>query len=213
MLLLILKVRGIHVQIQMKNIYPNELKTEIKLTDTEEMTRTIGINLKRARLERGFSLDDVSARSTVSKSMLSDIERGRKCPTVAVLHKICDGIRVSLPSLLKVPDKFIEVVKNQERSNHKDVDLQEIFKYDINTSLEIFRTRIAPHTEIPEKPHGEKVWKYIMVIEGTFTLILDNETYEIGKGEAVRFLANKKHTYANKTDDDLLMFNITYYEG
>lgn len=198
----------------MEKIYmPDDLEQGEKFTNTEEVTRTIGVNLKRARLERGFSLDEVSSRSTVSKSMLSDIERGRKCPTVAILYKICEGIHVSLPSLLKAPEKFVEVIKAEEMIPHGGLDLQRLFRYDINTSMEIHKFRIAPKTSIQAESHAERIWEYIMVIDGTFTLILDDDSYSIGKGEAIRFLANRKHTYANETDEDVLAFNIVYYGG
>ena len=194
----------------------DELESDEKFAefaDTEEMTRIIGMNLKRARQERGFSLDEVSSRSSVSKSMLSDIERGRKCPTVAVLYKICEGIHVSLPSLLKAPDKIVEVVKDQELIHQGGVDLQYLFRYDISTSMEVHKTRFAPNSEIHAESHGERVWEYIFVIDGEFTLILDDDVYEAGPGEAVRFLANRKHTYANRTDKPLWVFDIVYYGG
>lgn len=194
-----------------KIFMPEELNSDEKFADAEDMTRIIGANLKRARLERGLSLDEVSAKSNVSKSMLSDIERGRKCPTVAVLYKICEGILVSLPSLLKAPEKVVEVVRNQEPVNHGSVDVQVIFKYDINTSMESHKVKIAPHGEFPADSHGSGVWEYIFVLEGRFTLILDDETYELEKGEAVKFLANRKHTYANRTDKDLWVYDIIYY--
>lgn len=196
-----------------KMFIPNELKTGEKITDTEEMTHIIGVNLKRARLERGFSLDEVSAKSTVSKSMLSDIERGRKCPTVAILCKICDGIQVSLPSLLKAPEKIVEVVQKQEFAKKEGLELQQMFEFDINTSMEVYRFRIAPNTEVPAEAHSERVWEYIMVVDGTLTLILDDDQYEIKKGGAIRFLSNRKHTYANRTGKELLAFRSVYYGG
>ena len=198
----------------MDNIHiHNELISYNKLTSTEEITRIIGINLKRARLERGFSLDEVSARSSVSKSMLSDIERGRKCPTVAVLCKICEGINASLPILLKAPEKIIEVVKSQELTRNGEFDVQHMFKYDIETSMDVTKVRLEPGREITADSHGSTVWKYIMVIDGVFTLMLDDEAYEIGKGEAMKFLANRKHTYANRTDNDVWIYDILYYGG
>lgn len=196
----------------MDNIFmPDETDNEEKFTDTEEMTRVIGLNLKRVRLERGFSLDEVSARSKVSKSMLSDIERGRKCPTVAVLYKICEGINVSLPFLLKSPDKIVEAVKSKELVRKGEFDVQPLFRYDIQTSMEITKSRLEPGKEVTADSHGPGVWEYVMVIEGVFTLIIDGESYELGKGEAVRFLANRKHTYANRTDKDLWVYDIVYY--
>ena len=196
-----------------KIFIPDEPESGEKFNSTESMTRIIGMNLRRARLRRGFSLDEVSSRSNVSKSMLSDIERGRKCPTIAVLYKICEGIHVSLPSLMKSPDKFVEVVKNQELEPNDGVQSQNIFKYDVNTSMEIHKLAIAPNSEISAEPHGEKIWEYIMVAEGVFTLVLDDDVYEVEKGEAIRFLANRKHIYANRTDSNLLAYNIVYYGG
>ncbi len=196
----------------MNKIYvPESAAKNEKFADTEEITRIIGVNLKRNRLERGLSLDEVSARSTVSKSMLSDIERGRKCPTAAVLYKICEGINVSLPSLLRAPEKIIEVSKPKKLEQREGYGTQTLFKYDINTSMEIHKARILPNTEIPAEAHGVKIWEYIMVIDGVFSLILDNEIYEIGKGEAIRFLANREHIYANRTNKDVLIYYIVYY--
>lgn len=196
-----------------KIFIPDKTETEEKFTDTEEITRIIGINLKRVRLERGFSLDEVSARSKVSKSMLSDIERGRKCPTVAVLYKICEGINISLPFLLKAPDKIIEVVKSQELVRKGEFYVQQLFRYDIQSSTEITKSRIEPGKEVTTDSHGPNVWEYIMVIEGVFTLVFDGEEYELCKGEAVKFLANRKHTYANRTDKDVWVYDILYYGG
>lgn len=197
----------------MEKIYmPDDLDSGEKFANTEEMTRIIGINLKRARLERGFSLDEVSSRSTVSKSMLSDIERGRKCPTVSVLCKICEGINVSIPSLMRSPEKLVTVVKDGETVSCDGAETQTLFKFDLNASLEIHKTHIGPGKEFHGEAHGEKVWEYILVLDGVFTLELDNDVYEIGKGGSIRFLANMNYTYANRTGEDLTFFNVTYHE-
>ncbi|MBR0151654.1 MAG: helix-turn-helix transcriptional regulator [Synergistaceae bacterium] len=194
-----------------KTYISEDSEQDDKFADTEQITRTIGVNLKRARLERGFSLDEVSSRSTVSKSMLSDIERGRKCPTVAVLYKICEGINISLPSLLKAPEKIVEVVKSKKLVRKGEFNIQHMFRYDIETSMEITKAKLDPHTELTTDSHGNGVWEYVLVIEGVFTLVLDGETYDVKKGEAVKFLANRKHTYANRTDNDVWAYDIVYY--
>ena len=196
-----------------KDMHEMVHEIEEKFAATEQITRVIGRNLKRARQARGFSLDEVSSRSSVSKSMLSDVERGRKCPTVAVLFKICEGIHVSLPSLLKEPDKIVEVVKDQPLVHRNGVDYQPLFKYDIGTSMEIHRACIAPHTEVQQDGHSERVWEYVLVIEGVFTLIIDDEAYEARPGEAIKFLANKKHFFANRTDEPVWVFGIAYFGG
>lgn len=197
----------------MNNMYiPGISELSEKIASIEDMPRIIGTNLKRARQARGFSLDEVSIRSSVSKSMLSDIERGRKCPTVSVLCKICEGINVSIPSLMRSPEKLVTVVKDGETVSCDGAETQTLFKFDLNASLEIHKTHIGPGKEFHGEAHGEKVWEYILVLDGVFTLELDNDVYEIGKGGSIRFLANMNYTYANRTGEDLTFFNVTYHE-
>ncbi len=86
-----------------------------------------------------------------------------------------------------------------------------MFRYDIETSMEITKAKLEPHTELTTDSHGPGIWEYVLVIEGTFTLVLGDDSYEVKKGEAVRFLANRKHTYANRTDKDVWAYDIVYY--
>jgi len=62
-------------------------------------SETISRNIKRIRQERNLTLDDLAILSGVSKSMLSEIERCTKSPTISVLEKICDGINIPLAQL------------------------------------------------------------------------------------------------------------------
>ena len=45
-------------------------------------------NIKRIRQERNLTLDDLARLSGVSKSMLSEIERCAKSPTISMLENL-----------------------------------------------------------------------------------------------------------------------------
>ncbi|MGS0759029.1 helix-turn-helix domain-containing protein, partial [Roseateles sp. GG27B] len=49
---------------------------------------------------QGLSLDELSRRAGVSKSMLSQIERNLANPTVAVVWRLANALRVELAELL-----------------------------------------------------------------------------------------------------------------
>jgi transcriptional regulator with XRE-family HTH domain len=55
------------------------------------------------RTTQGLSLDALAARSGVSRSMISLIERAQSSPTAAVLEKLAAGLGVSLASLFEAP--------------------------------------------------------------------------------------------------------------
>src|SRR5207247_8192276 len=60
----------------------------------------LGARLRLERLRRRLSLHDLERRTGVSRSMLSEVERGSKVPTVLVLDRIATGLDTSIARLL-----------------------------------------------------------------------------------------------------------------
>lgn len=65
----------------------------------DDLTLRIADHARRLRAERGLSLDELAARTGVSRSMLSLIERGESSATAVVLEKLATGLGVTLASL------------------------------------------------------------------------------------------------------------------
>src|SRR5262250_115100 len=60
----------------------------------------LGARLRLERQRRHLSLHDLEARTGVSRSMLSEVERGSKVPTILVLDRIATGLDTSIARLL-----------------------------------------------------------------------------------------------------------------
>ena len=60
----------------------------------------VGATLQKMRLERGLTLEDLSRTAGVSKSMLSQIEREKANPTIAVTWRLANALGVSIAELL-----------------------------------------------------------------------------------------------------------------
>ncbi|MBM3704086.1 MAG: helix-turn-helix transcriptional regulator [Actinobacteria bacterium] len=60
----------------------------------------IGAALRRARIEQGQTLRQLSRRSSVSLGYLSEIERGQKEASSELLASICGALALSIPNLL-----------------------------------------------------------------------------------------------------------------
>ena len=56
--------------------------------------------LKRARQAQGLSLDAVAKLSGVSRSMVSQIERGESSPTISTLWNLTRALQVDVAGLL-----------------------------------------------------------------------------------------------------------------
>lgn len=65
-----------------------------------DITAHLAARLKEARAERGLSLEALSKLSGVSRSMLSQIERGASSPTVSSLWNLTRALGVDFAGLL-----------------------------------------------------------------------------------------------------------------
>lgn len=65
-----------------------------------DITARIARNLSQQREELGLSVDELAARSGVSRAMIYRIESGKASPTAVVLNKLSMGLGVQLPTLI-----------------------------------------------------------------------------------------------------------------
>ncbi len=64
-----------------------------------DLNQRIAERVRELRAAKGLSLDALAARSGVSRSMISLIERGESSPTAVVLERLATGLGVMLASL------------------------------------------------------------------------------------------------------------------
>ena len=77
-----------------------------------EIHDRLAASLRKARKTRGLSLDAVAKLSGVSRSMVSQIERGESSPTVATLWNLTQALQVDFAGLLEGrPTPGIQVVR------------------------------------------------------------------------------------------------------
>ena len=69
-----------------------------------DMRKLVGRNFARLRREKGLTQEDVEARSGFSQQYLSDLERGRRNPTVITLYELAQALEVSHVALVQ-PDE------------------------------------------------------------------------------------------------------------
>lgn len=68
-----------------------------------DMRKLVGRNFERIRREKGLTQEQIEERSGHSQQYLSDLERGRRNPTVVTLYELAQALGVSHIELVK-PD-------------------------------------------------------------------------------------------------------------
>lgn len=175
----------------------------------------ISRNIKRIRQERNLTLDDLAHLSNVSKSMLSEIERCSKSPTISMLEKICVGINVPLAQLTYMETPEVSVIKKgstKHYSTSKGFDTYTLFKFDPDKRFEILRHVIAPHSERLSEYHEAGIREYIICTQGMLDIQVGEKSFILEEGEAIQFLANCNHKYANTTGEEARILMLLFRE-
>ena len=65
-----------------------------------EICARLGKNVRRLRLAKGWSQEVYADRVGIHRTYVSDIERGRRNPTITVVEKLAKPLKVSVRELL-----------------------------------------------------------------------------------------------------------------
>ena len=204
----------------------------------EEINALFSANLKRLRAARRMSLDEVSRLSGVSKSMLGQIERGEVNPTISTVWKIASGLKVPYSQLLSRPQSECEPV---HISNIRPIEADEgryrnylLFPMEEGRRFEVLYIEIDAGGGLKADAHPQGTQEFITVFSGTLRVCLDDgtlatrkdeaiqgreanphtrTTVETHAGGAVRFAADRPHSYACVGEETCRLSMIIYYPG
>ena len=183
------------------------MQTEIK----------VGVNLKRLRQEKGWSLDKTAKATGVSKAMLGQIERGESSPTVAKLWQIASGFEVSLSSFIAANSnsELTSLFRDANELRHEEYNIgffvSLLFPFEEALGFEIFELTLVPDYHHESEPHNVGVTEHILCISGEMAVLFDGEWQTLRAGQAVRFNANQNHGYKNVGEGNAVFHNVIHY--
>ncbi|WP_326822574.1 helix-turn-helix domain-containing protein [Streptosporangium sp. NBC_01756] len=166
----------------------------------------LGARLRAERRTRGLALERLAELSGVSRSMLSEVERGTKTPSVLVLDHLATALGTSISRLLDEPDRTEVVVLPHERQ-HLLRDPSGWERRILSPALpgvefEFMRTTLNPGVDAGEfSPHPPGSREYVAVECGRLRLTVDGTPHILGTGDAAYFPGDRRHAFANDAAD------------
>ncbi len=158
-------------------------------------------NLKTIRESKRLSLESVSKLSGVSKSMLGQIERGEVNPTITLLWKIANGLKISFSQLIENRADSAEIIPCSTISPLMEDDGKfinyPIFPFDEDTHFETYRIVIKPSGRLDADAHMAGTKEYITVFSGTIIIETNSQLQRLNAGDSIRFMADTPHSYQN----------------
>jgi transcriptional regulator with XRE-family HTH domain len=180
------------------------------------VSQAIARNVRLFRSARGWSLDQLAARSGVSKGMVVQIERGATNPSIATLCRVAGALGVSMPRLVEVAETpAVRMVRVEEaatlwrgRAGSAARLLVGLNEPDL---VEMWDWRLAPGDSYEGEAHPSGSHELLHVIEGVLTLGVERGRQLAHTGETLLFRADRPHVYANEGKAPL-RFMMTWVE-
>ena len=181
------------------------------------LTAKISSTLKELRSQRGWSLDVTSQKTSVSKAMLGQIERGESSPTIATLWKIASGFDVSFSSLVEdvqpYQPGFVHRKPELQQLHKQDdkINVMPIFPFDENLGFEVFIIELLPGCTHLSPPHQKGVIEHVIPVTGSIEVLVQEEWRQVNQHEGLRFNASLPHGYRNLSDQSVLFHDMIHY--
>ncbi len=66
-----------------------------------DIRKRLGSNVKRLRLEKGWSQEVFADRADIHRTYVSDIERANRNPTITIVERLAKALKVKASVLIK----------------------------------------------------------------------------------------------------------------
>ena len=156
----------------------------------------IGLILKRIRLEKEYTLQEVAGRIKMTASHLSQIENDKISPSLHFLEELLRLYAVNMSDFFRQVEQVKYVVvrgagEEVFRDEERGLRLKLLASKLQNNALESYRVEMDPGSSIdvntiPREQNGERM---MLVLAGRLMVLLDEETQDMGEGDSVNFKA------------------------
>ena len=176
------------------------------------MEQEISRKIRETRKALGITLKELSEKTQLSISFLSQVERGVCSTTLTSLKKIADALGIPIGKLLDIGEQtsFVNRKDNQiildlERSYVRYVPLSSTFE---GRKLEGILLTMGPHyCDQETMVHTGEEFYYIM--SGVATFIIDGMESEVREGEVIHFPSTLPHRTVNRQPCELKMLCVS----
>lgn len=175
----------------------------------------IGDRLRALRNSRNMTLKQLSEKTSLTDSFLSQVEHSKSSITIESLMKISEAFDVS-PSFFFSEDKKEEearfVINKKDSFGEEKHESDFIYKdlagkFDEQIFLPILVT-LKPRKK-GVRPLSHSGQEFIYVLDGILTVIFDEDEISLEVGESIHMDSTIPHNWINNTDKEVKFLYIS----
>jgi len=167
----------------------------------------LAARLAELRLQRGWSLDELSVATGISRASLSRIERSETSPTAALLNRLCVAYGLTMSRLLSEVEEEASLLIPYEQQPVWQDDASGFQRRNVSPPVTHFRCelvegKLRPGARIDyDAPPMHGLEQHIWLREGGLTVSVASQQWTLRPGDCLRFhLVGKSAFEAHLTE-------------
>lgn len=167
------------------------------------MQEKLGYKIKQLRKQEKLTLKQVSERTNLSISFLSQLENGKSSATLESLKKISETLGVNPSYFFREPEESgSTIIRNT--SLVSDLGDSHFIYRDLTGQMRdpLFSPILVALKpgENQGNPFTHRGQEFLYVLEGTLTVLISKESHELHTTDSIFIDASKPHYWLNKTE-------------
>ncbi|UCB48787.1 MAG: helix-turn-helix transcriptional regulator [Deltaproteobacteria bacterium] len=178
----------------------------------EHITANVGERVRQVRDKRGLSLEDVSQRTDIDVSMLSQIEEGAVAPPLGIIIKLAKALEMRMGyfisgdqerpyTIVRHRDRKVVSRYDSKKAKYYGYEYESLAPHKKDRHMEPFLVTLeASNTKEERSTHDGQ--EFIFVLQGQMEVRLGEELHILDPGDAIYYDSTVPHlvkTYGKKT--------------
>ncbi len=184
---------------------------------SDTTSRLLGERVSQLRQLQSLTLEQLAAVSGVSRSMLSQIERGKANPTLAVTQRIAQTFGISIGELVDDPEAVnrIDVVRGDDPATlfraDGECELRTLSPLQLEKNIEFYTIVLQPGAALSSEAHFEGTREMFTVASGSAEIDAGTSHIELREGDTGHYRADQPHRICAAGDKPLRGYLVVSY--
>ncbi|MBP1739415.1 MAG: putative transcriptional regulator with cupin domain [Deltaproteobacteria bacterium] len=188
----------------------------------EDLAVKVGERVKRAREKRGLGLLDISRRTGIDVSLLSEIEEGQSAPPLGTIIKLAKALEMKMGyfisgdelrpfTIVRRGDRKVVSRYDSKRDKHYGYGYESLAPYKKDRHMEPFLVTLEPAiTEEERSTHDGQ--EFIFVMTGSMEVRLGEEIHVLEPGDAIYYDSTVPHLVKCHSQETTRILAVLYTE-
>ncbi|QDU34487.1 anaerobic benzoate catabolism transcriptional regulator [Poriferisphaera corsica] len=186
---------------------------------SDPVTKAVCDKVRELRKKQRWTLQQLADASGVSRSMLSQIERGQANPTLGVAYRIAQAFNLPLGHLVDaaMTESHIEIIRGDDPTfiykSDDTMQVRTLSPLNKEKDVEFYELRLEPGTQMRSASHFEGTTEFLTVLKGQGSVHSGDDVCVLKKGDSAHYRADVPHMIENSGKTQLYAFLVTTYRA